>query len=188
MRLWPRALERQHCAAVLLFAVLGAYGSSLDNGLVGFDDTAAIYGDLGGTKTLGACTAQLTAEPLRAVGRIFSRRQLTNASKAADLAMFGEDWWGHHAMNVAYHLAAVLLAFAVAASLLNSTAGGLAAALVFSLHPVQVESVAYLGGRRDVLSGLLCLLSFRLWQRSLENADAKSAATASWLAAMDLAQ
>lgn len=186
MRLWPGALARWHCFAVLFIAVLCAYGGSLDHGLVGFDDTASFQGDLGGVAGLSEWKAQLRSDPLNAVLELFSRRQLTNASKLADLALFGDDWRGHHAMNVAYHLAAVWLAFMVAAALLGSTAGGLAAALIFALHPAQVESTAYLAGRRDVLSGLLGLLSFRLWQRSLENGGAglKLTALASWVAAL----
>ncbi len=179
MRAW-------HCLALITAAVLLTYSGSLKNGLVGFDDSAAVSGSRGGGDAARGWAAELASDPLRAVPRLVLRRQLTSLSKGLDFMVWGDDWWGHHLTSVLLHLGASWLAFSIAAALLGSAEGGLAAALVFALHPVQVESVAYLAGRRDVLSGLLCLLSFRWWLRSLDGdkRGAKAVAAAAWLAAM----
>ncbi|MBN1670012.1 MAG: tetratricopeptide repeat protein [Kiritimatiellae bacterium] len=82
-----------------------------------------------------------------------------------------------HALNVAMHALAALLVFAVARTWLRATAGpagkgvsrdGLfaraacAGALLFAVHPVQVEVVSWVTGGKDVLAGLLSLTA--LWQ------------------------
>lgn len=56
-----------------------------------------------------------------------------------------------------------------ARALLAAAAG---AALLFSLHPLRVESVSWATERRDVLGGLLLLLSLLAWLRSVERAEA----------------
>lgn len=172
-----------HCLAIIAAAVLLTFSNSLPNGLVGFDDTATLTGELGGELALRAWAGELGSNPLAAVPRLFTRRQLTNLSKAVDLAVWGDDWWGHHLTNVLLHLGAAWLAYFVAAAVLGSPAGALAAALVFALHPLQAEAVAYLGGRRDVLSGLLSLASFLLWLRGR-----RKAAFALWIAALSAKQ
>lgn len=154
------------CGALLFIAVFAAYGNSLSNGLVGFDDSAT-WGigptAPGGPRLLTAWRDGFAADPLSALPRFFLQRQMRNLSLAADRAMFGEDLWGPHLLNILYHWAASWLACGVAGALLGSPLGGLVAALLFALHPLQTESVANLGGRRDVLSAVFFLGSFLFW-------------------------
>lgn len=70
---------------------------------------------------------------------------------------------GYHAVNVLIHAAAAVLAW-LALRRLSLPAAWVAAA-VFALHPVQVESVAWVTERKNVLSGLCCFGSFLAYLR-----------------------
>jgi protein O-mannosyl-transferase len=93
-------------------------------------------------------------------------RPLTNLSFALDVAAFGPAARGHHLVNLALHLASVVLLFLLVLRLRppDGTAGpgdrGLtaaAAALVLALHPAHSTSVLYIQGRPGLLSTALAL-------------------------------
>ncbi len=111
---------------------------------------------------------------------------LTWMSYAVDHALWGMNARGYHATNVAIHLVNVLLVFVLAMRLIvlsrspigpgggepgNAPTSGvvLAAGLsagLWGLHPLRVESVAWITERRDVLSTLFLLLSTLAYLRS----------------------
>lgn len=62
--------------------------------------------------------------------------------------------------NILYHALTSILVCLCARKILRSNVLGTIAALIFALHPVQVESVTYIWGRRDVLAGLFFFLCF----------------------------
>jgi tetratricopeptide (TPR) repeat protein len=66
-----------------------------------------------------------------------------------------------HAANLALHAAAALCAYGVLRSLRAGHFAAAAGALLWAIHPLQVEPVAWASGLRDVLSGMLCMAS--LW-------------------------
>jgi tetratricopeptide (TPR) repeat protein len=67
-----------------------------------------------------------------------------------------------HAANLFVHLISALVAFRLLEVLTRRTWPAVAGALLFALHPVQVESVAWVAGMKDVLCGALSLVA--LWQ------------------------
>lgn len=74
---------------------------------------------------------------------------------------------GIHALALLLHAAATLAAWSLAHRLLGDARRAFAAALLFALHPVQVESVAWCSAINDPLWGLcalLCLRSFAAWR------------------------
>jgi len=84
---------------------------------------------------------------------------LTWISHMLDYEIFGRDPGGHHAMNVVLHaLNAVLLLLALKA-LTGSLWRSLLVAAFFALHPLRVESVAWVSERKDVLSGTFWMLT-----------------------------
>ncbi|MFH1619388.1 MAG: CDC27 family protein [bacterium] len=165
-KILPDRLRTWHCLALLFMATFGVYFNSLDNGLVAFDDTITLSSDsghMGGVKTLKLALGKARHDPKIAADILFAGRPLTTLTKALDKKLFGNEYSGHRLHNIAWHFLAAWFALLVAAELTGSKAFGLAAALVFALHPVQTESVAYLAGRRDVLCGALSLASLYLW-------------------------
>jgi Flp pilus assembly protein TadD len=67
-----------------------------------------------------------------------------------------------HAANIGFHLANVLLCFSLALRLTHRRLPALLAALVFAVHPLQVESVAWVSELRGLSSGCFALAALNL--------------------------
>lgn len=67
--------------------------------------------------------------------------------------------WVFHTASVLVHLLSVLAAFALLKRLFKSEPAAAFGALLFGLHPVQVETVAWASGMKDLLCGLFALLA-----------------------------
>ena len=95
-----------------------------------------------------------------------------------DYTLWGMNPTGYHFTNLAIHTANAVLVYALARRIFAHTMPALApralgwasalAALLFSLHPLRVESVAWVTERRDVLSMLFLLASILTYLRSLD--------------------
>jgi len=94
-------------------------------------------------------------------------RPLTNLSYALDYALTGDDARGYHRTNVALYLAVVLLVYRLALRYLSSPNFALAAAVVFSLHPVHCAAVDAIAGRSELLALLFGLMSILLFLRAV---------------------
>ena len=90
---------------------------------------------------------------------------LTMLSLALDFKLYHIEPFGFHLTNVLIHLANVVLVFAFCRSLTSSTCAGFIAALLFGIHPLRVESVAWVSERKDVLYSLFYLGSMSLYVR-----------------------
>jgi len=107
-----------------------------------------------------------------------------------DHALWGMDAFGYHLTNVLLHAANAVLCYLLALRLLGRALpaaspgaialGGGAAALFFAVHPLRVESVAWITERRDVLSAFFCLLTVLAYLRMCE---AEGRARRRWLVA-----
>jgi protein O-mannosyl-transferase len=141
-------------------AVLLVFGRTMSQGFSSYDDSAYVYDEphvTGGLSWSGVAWA-FTNGPL---GEWYP---LSMLSHMLDCQLYGLNPAGHHLTNVLLHAAATVVLFLV---LWRMTAGphhdtlwpsALVAAL-FALHPLHVESVAWLAERRDVLSGLFFMLT-----------------------------
>jgi tetratricopeptide (TPR) repeat protein len=93
---------------------------------------------------------------------------LTWISHMTDVALFGVEPAGHHAMNVGLHVANAVLLFAVLVSMTGALTPSLLVAGIFALHPVNVESVAWISQRKTTLATFFALLaigSYARWSR-----------------------
>lgn len=118
---------------------------------------------------------------------------ITWMSFGLDHALWGMDARGYHLTSVLLHAANAVVLFVIARRLLglafsasdqgeHAVAGtpsrtaiaisAAFAALIFAVHPLRVESVAWVTERRDVLSGLFALLSLWCYLRATVSEDA----------------
>lgn len=88
---------------------------------------------------------------------------LTWLSHLLDITIYGMDPAGHHATNVLMHLVGALVLFRLLDRWTGATVLAGVVGLMYALHPVQVESVAWVSERKNVLSmllGLICLWAY----------------------------
>jgi len=78
-----------------------------------------------------------------------------------DCQLFGLNPSGHHAVSVLIHAATAVLLFWVLWKMTSSLWRSAFVAAIFAIHPLRVESVAWVSERKDLLSGLFCMLT--LW-------------------------
>jgi Flp pilus assembly protein TadD len=93
---------------------------------------------------------------------------LTWLSHMLDCDLFGLNPWGHHLTNVLLHALNAALVFALLRRMTGATWRSLLAAALFAVHPLRVESVAWVAERKDVLSGCLGLLALVFYARYAE--------------------
>ena len=79
---------------------------------------------------------------------------LTSISHMLDCQLFGLQAGWHHATNVVLHTIAAILLFLVFQEMTGSPWPSAFVAAVFAIHPLRVESVAWIAERKDVLSAL----------------------------------
>jgi tetratricopeptide (TPR) repeat protein len=151
----PRVADRL-ARLLLTGAVLAVFSQTLTFPFVNFDDPLFVSAN-------PQVRAGLTWEGVRwafSDNGLSQYHPLTWLSYMLDWQLFGGHPWGFHAVNTGLHLASTLLLFGL---LRRFGAGTLLAgslALVFAVHPLRAESVAWIAERKDVLSaclGLACL-------------------------------
>jgi protein O-mannosyl-transferase len=86
---------------------------------------------------------------------------LTTISHMLDCQLYGLQPWGHHLTNILLQAAAAILLFLALRKLTGDFWPSLLVAAVFAVHPLRVESVAWVSERKDVLSGVFFMLT--LW-------------------------
>ena len=88
---------------------------------------------------------------------------LTWISHMLDCQLFDLHAWGHHFSNLCFHLANIVLLFAWLRNFTGAVWRSAAVAALFALHPMHVESVAWVAERKDVMSGFFGLLSLYVY-------------------------
>jgi tetratricopeptide (TPR) repeat protein len=93
----------------------------------------------------------------------------------ADFTLWGMSPRGYHLTNLLFHCANALLVFALAREILDDDVAAACSALFFAVHPLRVESVAWITERRDVVSLLFCLSSVLAYLRATRGATLRRA-------------
>ncbi len=86
-------------------------------------------------------------------------------SRMLDVELFGLNAGGHHAVNVLFHSLNAVLVFLLWLRLTGRTGPSAFVGALFALHPIHVESVAWVSERKDCLSACLALLTLLLYAR-----------------------
>jgi tetratricopeptide (TPR) repeat protein len=142
-------------ALVLLVATIAVFAPSFEFRLVEYDD--ALY-----VRDVPIVERGLTGEGLRWAFTTFQAwnwHPLTWISLMSDVEFFGQDPKSFHRTNVALHVANALLLFVLFGSATQAWGRSFFAAGLFALHPLHVESVAWVAERKDVLSTFFGLLT-----------------------------
>ena len=96
---------------------------------------------------------------------------LTWLSHMLDVQLFGMHAGGHHATSVLFHAANTVLLFLLLKRLTNATWRSAFVAALFGLHPLHVESVAWVAERKDVLSTFFFMLTLGAYARYAQNKE-----------------
>jgi tetratricopeptide (TPR) repeat protein len=171
---WPRCLG----GAVIAAGAVAAYRGSFHGPFL-FDDVGTITGN---PSIHHLWTAFLPPESSTAGGR-----PVLNLSLAVNYALGGLDVRGFHALNLVIHILAGLTLFGVVARLLRLSARfapaslplAFATALIWTVHPLQTESVTYIVQRAESLMGLFYLLTLYCFIRYAEG-GARSPSAPVW--------
>lgn len=133
------------------------FGQTLRYGFVNYDDNAYVYQNpvvMRGLSWPGVIWAFTHAHS-------GNWHPLTSISHMLDCQLYGLNAGGHHFTNVLLHGVAVLLLFLVLRQMTGALWRSAFVAAVFAIHPLRVESVAWIAERKDVLSGVFFILT--LW-------------------------
>ena len=150
---------------ILFLFVIIAFGGALNNKFLSWDDADFVYDN--------PMIQSIDAEHIFQMATSFHTGNwypITWVSHAIDYALFGADPLGHHLTSVLIHGVNVFLVFLVFHRLLSLAKtnfspsyifwGGITAALLFGLHPLRVESVAWISQRKDLLCAFFVLTCY----------------------------
>jgi Flp pilus assembly protein TadD len=140
---------------LLVVAIFTAYGQTLHFGFVNYDDPDYVTANV---HVRAGITADSVAWAFRHsfAGNWFP---ITWLSHMLDFELFGLDSGLHHLTSVTIHALAALLLFAVLRRVTRSRWPSAMVAALFALHPLHVESVAWIAERKDVLSAFFWMLT-----------------------------
>jgi len=140
---------------------LAVFGQTIRYDFVNFDDDLYVY-------NAPAIQAGLT---IKGIALAFTSpharnwHPLTTISHMLDCQLYGLKAGGHHATNIVLHTIAVLLLFRVLRQMTGAVWKSVVVAALFAVHPLHVESVAWVSERKDVLSAVFFLLMLNAYVR-----------------------
>lgn len=138
--------------AALVFA---AFQPAMDNDFVGYDDPDYVTSNVMVQRGLnwdGVAWALTSTEAA-------NWHPLTWMSHMLDVQFFGLNPAGHHLTSVLLHTLSAVLVFLVLRTLTGTTWRSVLVAALFGLHPLRVESVAWVAERKDALSTVFWFLT-----------------------------
>ncbi len=151
------------CVALVLLTLV-AFWSVKDFGFINYDDDIYVYENAHVQAGLNpeSVRAAFSTELLR---RVTNWHPLTWLSLMLDASLFGLNPSGYHLVNLFLHILSTLLLFGVLRRMTQALWPSAFVACLFAIHPLHVESVAWVTERKDVLSGLFWMLT--LWAYSV---------------------
>jgi tetratricopeptide (TPR) repeat protein len=155
-------------ALLLVLAVLLVYARTVGFPFISFDDQARLLDNpmvTGGISPAGFTWALTT-------GYAANWMPLTWLSHQADFLLFGKSAGMHHLVNLLLHAATAVLLQRFLLAATGRRAAALLGALLFAVHPMHVESVAWVSSRKDVLSGFFVLVTLLGWTAYLRRPNA----------------
>ncbi len=173
----PSGLQSAFICLALGLAILAVYGQTSGHGFINYDDDVYVYDN-------PAVKAGLTPRGALWAFTTFTGAHwhpLTWLSHMLDCQCFGLHAGAHHLVSVSWHWAGACLLFLAFARMTRQPWRSAWLAGIFALHPLHVESVAWIAERKDVLSTCLGLGSLWCYARY---AEAPSRGRYAWTAVL----
>lgn len=156
---------------VLLAVVIwGIFGQTLQHEFVDYDDDVYVYENRPVSDGLS----------LQGISWAFTQfhgsnwHPLTWLSHMLDCQLYGLDPGGHHLTNVLLHATVAILLFLVLRGMTGALGRSAMVAAVFAIHPLRVESVAWVAERKDLLSGLFFMLTLWMYTQYLARPSSRT--------------
>jgi tetratricopeptide (TPR) repeat protein len=151
------------CAALAILVFL-VFGQTSRHEFVNYDDGWYVYAN-------PSVTSGFT--PTGVVGAFSQKTEglwtpLVTISHMLDWRLYGSWAGGHHLTNVALHLGSVILLFLILLQMTGAPWRSAFVAALFAIHPLHVESVAWISERKDVLSGFFFMLTLGAYLRYVQ--------------------
>jgi tetratricopeptide (TPR) repeat protein len=143
----------------LAVITLAVFGRTLRYEFINFDDDVYVYNNP--TVAAGVTLQGIARAFLQGGSGTWDWVPLTTISHMLDCQFYGLNAGGHHLTNVLLHAASAILLFLVLRQMTGAVWRSAFVAAMFAIHPLRVESVAWVTERKDVLSGLFFMLT--LW-------------------------
>ena len=156
---------------LLVALTLISYAPTYVAGYVEFDDQLYVRDN---PRVASGLTAENVLWAFREVHYMSNWHPLTWLSHMLDVELFGVEPAGHHVMNVLIHALNAVLLFLMLRSFTGQSVASFFVAALFAVHPLNVESVAWIAQRKNTLSTLFGILA--IW------AYGRYASTSQWRA------
>ena len=170
---WPDLAGggRAVAISVLLFVfVVSVFQPSIRNGFLRFDDSAYVTANAQVQNGLGwESVIWAFRNPVAA-----NWHPLTILSHMLDCQLYGLKPWGHHLTNLLLHAVNTVLVFLVFWRMTGAWGRCAVLAALFGLHPLRVESVAWVAERKDLLSTLFWMLTLLTYARYAQQSRVQS--------------
>jgi len=140
---------------------LAVFSQTIRYDFVNFDDDMYVYNApaIQAGLTLKGIVAAFTSPHAR------NWHPLTTLSHMLDCQLYGLNAGGHHATNVLLHTIAALLLFRALRQMTGTLWKSAVVAALFAVHPLHVESVAWVSERKDVVSAVFFFLMLDAYAR-----------------------
>lgn len=150
---------------IILLITFFAYAPVFHNGLLAWDDEAYIKNN--------PLIYSFNLKGIFSQNVMGNWHPFTILTLALEYHLFGLNETGYHAVNLLLHLLNVILVFYAVSLLSDKTAVALVASLLFGIHPLHVESVAWAAELKDLLYTFFFLASYIYYLKYLKNPKKK---------------
>ncbi len=152
---------------ILILLTVLVFANTLKNGFV-YDDSAYVVHnhhirDI--SHFFSYFTSLQTYQSTGAEGQFKVYRPLVTASFALDYAIWKLNPVGYHLTNILLHALAGILIYICVIMLFRNSMIAFISALIFLMHPVQVEAVSWISGRGNMLYAIFSILTLIAWIR-----------------------
>jgi len=149
--------------AILTIVVLSVFYPSLDNGFVEWDDDLFLRDNV-----------LIKSISLKNIGRMFSSfhsglyKPILMLVYAVEYHFFQLNPFIYHFNNLLLHMINVVIVFYLVQKISNDSIVSFLTALLFGIHPMHVESVAWVSDRKDLLSTFFILAALASYLRYID--------------------